>query len=193
MQRPPFSTFENYAPNPHPEAFPNALKHLKELAADDSIWQKSGEREGVTLRQSASEGTVVPIVRGDGSIDGYSVEEILSAIHQPSSRAVWDVRYEDGFPIEIYDRNVIGYWASQKGAGYFVWPRDFTGILGHAQEKEGDQLVSYYVQTSVKMDIPEFPARYVRGILPVAGVILRPVEGTDKVGVIYIVRCMSRS
>lgn len=194
MQRPPFSTFEKYASNPYPDAFPKALKRLKELSTDDSIWQKSGEREGVTLRQYASEGTGVPIFRGDGYIEGYSVEEILSAIHQPSSRAIWDERYEDAFPIEIYDRNLVAYWAAQKGSGYLVWPRDFTGILGHAQEKEGDQRVSYYVQTSVNMkNVPEFPASYVRGTLHVAGVILRPLDGTNRVEVTYIVRSTCRA
>jgi len=189
MQKPPFSRFENYATNPHPDAFPNALKLLKDLAAHDSIWQESGEKDGVIYRHSAvSDKTGVPTVRGDGSIEGYSVEEILAVIHQPSCRAIWDLRYENAFPIEIYNSNLLGFWASMKGDGLLVWPRDLTGILGHVQEKEGDQLVAYYLQTSAEMKgFPELPTSYVRGHLSVAGFILRPVEGTNKVNLTYVV------
>ncbi|KIM87447.1 hypothetical protein PILCRDRAFT_814970 [Piloderma croceum F 1598] len=188
MQRPPFSKLENYSPNPHPEALPKALQTLKDLRSDEDIWEYSDKKEGVTLRQFPREGDAVPHVRGDGSIDGYSIEEILAVIHQQSCRAVWDVRYETGFPVETYDRNTIGFWASQKGSGYLVWPRDFTGIAGHIQEKEGDKEVSYYLQTSVEMkNVPEFPSSYVRGTLSVAGWILRPAGEANKVDLTYIV------
>jgi hypothetical protein len=188
MQRPPFSKLENYSPNPHPKALPKALQTLKDLASDENIWEYSDEKEGVTLRQFPREGDAVPHVRGDGSIDGYSVEEILAVIHQQSCRAIWDVRYETGFSVETYDRNTVGFWASQKGSGYLVWPRDFTGIAGHIQEKEGDKEVSYYLQTSVEMkNVPEFPSSYVRGTLSVAGWILRPTGEANKVDLTYIV------
>jgi hypothetical protein len=188
MQKPPFSTFENYSANPYPDVYPKALQSLKDLANNDEIWQYPDEKESVTLRQFTREGDTVPHVRGDGSIDGYNVEEILAVIHQPSCRAIWDVRYENAFPVESYDRNTLGYWAAQKGSGYLVWPRDFTGILGHIQEREGDQVISYYLQTSVKMkNIPEFPSSYVRGTLSVAGFILRSDGESNKVDLTYIV------
>jgi len=188
MQQPPFHTFENYSVNPHPDAYPRALQTLKDLASNEEIWEHPSEREGILLRQFTQEGDAVPHVRGDGSIEGYSVEEILSVICQPSCRAIWDSRYEDGFPVESYGRNTLGFWAAQKGSGYFVWPRDFTGILGHTQEKELDRVVTYYLQTSAEMEnVPEFPSSYVRGTLSVAGFIFRPVDEASKVDLTYIV------
>jgi hypothetical protein len=188
MEKPPFSTFENYSPNPHPDAYPKALHRLKELANNEDIWQYPDNKEGVMLRQFTGEGQTIPHVRGDGSIDGYSVEEILSVVSQQSCRAIWDVRYEKGFPVHSYDRNTLGFWAAQKGSGYLVWPRDFTGIAGHAQAKDGDKVATYYMQTSVAMEnVPEFPSSYVRGTLSVAGFILQQTDEANKVNVTYIV------
>jgi hypothetical protein len=187
MEKPPFSTFENYSVNPHADAHTKALQGLKDLVDNEEIWSYPDEKEGVNLRQFTREGDTVPHVRGDGPIDGYAVEEILAVIHQQSCRAVWDVRYEKGFPVEFYDRNTLGFWAVQKGSGYFVWPRDFTGVAGHVQEKEGDKVVSYYLQTSVEMkNVPELSSSYVRGTLSVAGFILRPLEGANNVHLTYI-------
>lgn len=188
MQKPPFSVFENYSENPHSEAFTKALETLKNLANNAEIWEHPSEREGVKLSQFTKEGDLIPTVRGEGSIEGYAVEEILSVIHQPSSRAVWDVRYENGFPVVSYDRNTVGFWAAQKGTGYLVWPRDFAGILGHRQDKEEDKTISYYLQTSVDMkDVPEIPSSYVRGTLSVAGFILRDGDQPNKIDLTYIV------
>lgn len=188
MQKPPFSIFENYSVNPHPGLYAKALDTLKNLAKDTEIWQYPQDKEGVRLTQFTVEGDPVPTVRGEGSIEGYSIEEILSVIHQPSSRAVWDVRYENGFPVDSYDRNTLGFWAAQKGSGYLVWPRDFTGVLGHIQEKEGEETITYYLQTSAEMEgVPEFPSSYVRGKLSAAGFILRSGDGPNIVDLTYIV------
>jgi len=190
MEQPPFSTFENYSENPYPEALPGALRALKDLANNNEVWQYPQEKEDVKLQQFSQDGDLIPIVRGDGSISGYSVEEILSVIRNPSCRAVWDVRYESGLVIETYDRHTAGFWAVQKGSGYFVWPRDFTGLMGHVQEKEGNDATSYYfVQVSAAMKkVPEFAASYVRGTLSVAGFILRNGDAADKVDLTYIVK-----
>jgi len=189
MQKPPFSTFENYSVNPHPDAIPQALQKLKDLANNEEIWEYPDEKEGVTLRQFTREGDSIPHFQGDGSIEGYTPEQILAVVQQPSCRAVWDVRYENSFAVESYDRNTLAFWASQKGSGYLVWPRDFAGIMGHFQEKEGDKAVSYYVQTSVGMkNVPEFPYNYVRGTIHVAGFILRSAEAqSNHVDMTYIV------
>jgi hypothetical protein len=189
MQKPSFSTYENYSVNPHPDSYYQALHMLKDLAKNDNIWKDANQRYGVNIRQFTKAGDLVPTVRGDGSIEGFSVEEILSAIRQPTCRAVWDARHENAFPVELYDRDTRGFWAARKGNSFLVSPRDFTGILGHTQEKEGnDRVITYYHQTSTDMkNVPDLSPSYVRGKILVAGFILRQGEEANKVDLTYIV------
>lgn len=188
IEQPANSVFEEYATNPYPDIYKQGLEKLKTLADDTDVWEFSAEKEEVNLYTYYEGGAPVPTVRGDGSIEGYTVEEILAVVHQPKCREVWDVRYDKGFPLERYSRGILKFYAAQKGTGYLVWPRDFTGISGHVQEKDGDDLISYYLQKSASFDdVPDVEG-HVRGTLEVAGWIFRPGEEPNTVDATYIVK-----
>jgi hypothetical protein len=185
MQALPFSKFENYVSNPHPDALPSALRVFKELKDNNTIWQNAQVKEDVKLQRYKVDGDVIPTVRGDGVIEGWSVEEILAVIRSQSCRTVWDDGHKVGMVVERYDGCTFGFWAAQKGFGMLVWPRDFTGIAGCVQD--GDK--TYYLNISAPMvDVPKFQATHVRGTLSVAGFTLHKVDGENKVNMTYIVR-----
>lgn len=183
-QQPPFSRVESYQPVPHPDALPKALQVLKELKGNGAIWRKAQVKDNVKLQQYKQQGDVIPTVRGDGSIEGWSMEELLATIRYQECRAVWDVGHEKGVVMEMYDRHTSCFWNSQKGEGWIVWPRDFVGMTGNVQEGA----TTYYFNVSVPMEnVPKLKASHVRGSLDVAGFVLHQAA-PNKIDLTYIVK-----
>jgi len=196
MERPPPSVMDEYSPVTHPDALPEALNYLKELYFSQDIpWTSNGKKDGVELRAyQPTPALPAPITRGDGTFPvGFSVEEVLSALHPPSCRKHWDSRFQTGFPTKRYSRTLVRFYTVQKGVGegFFtvVSPRDFTGYSGHVKEVgEDGKTRYYYLQTSREFDdVPEQKG-IVRGVTHLAGWVLE--EGGEGEGVkgTYIVR-----
>jgi hypothetical protein len=71
--------------NPHNQVAREALNKLKELAGGLDGWNFATEKDGVKLY---SQGTGVPLVRGDTTFEGhtYTPQQILAVASSPGVR-----------------------------------------------------------------------------------------------------------
>ncbi|KAK6337648.1 hypothetical protein TWF730_003043 [Orbilia blumenaviensis] len=193
-QPPPSVIFDEYAEVKHPDAFPEALKLLKNYLSDKSIaWVSNGTKNDVDLSYyQPSPPLPAPICRGVGTFPKeFTAEQILPIIHQLACRKYWDERFKLGFPSLRYSRKLVRFYAVQKGVGEgwfaIVAPRDFTGYSGHVKEVGDDGVTRYYyLQTSSEFDdVPEVSG-FVRGETSLAGWVLE--ESSEGIKCTYIVK-----
>ncbi|KAK6530587.1 hypothetical protein TWF281_007427 [Arthrobotrys megalospora] len=193
-QPPPSNVFDEYAEIKHPDAFPEALKLLKNFLTDTSIpWTSNGTKNDIELSFYQPDPPLpAPICRGIGTFPkGLKAEQILPIIHQQACRKYWDERFKLGFPSLRYSRKLVRFYAVQKGVGEgwfaIVAPRDFTGYSGHVKEVGEDGITRYYyLQTSAEFDdVPEVSG-FVRGQTSLAGWALE--EGPEGIKCTYIVK-----
>ncbi|CAG8647319.1 6886_t:CDS:2, partial [Ambispora gerdemannii] len=152
----------------HSDPLYKALTTLKSYAESLDGWELYTENKGVKIYMKEIPGKSMPIMRGEATITGgWTAEDLLATILDPSCRKLWDDRLEESVIVEYLTATVA------------TTERDlFSGVIYNASCSVVDPA------------IPE-TSKHVRAQLDLAGWVLRPqfdsAGYTTAVDVIYIV------
>ncbi|KAJ3111437.1 hypothetical protein HDU96_005697 [Phlyctochytrium bullatum] len=162
----------------HTEAGRTALEMLRGMRSADG-WDAHSQADGITITTKPVEGVAMPMVRGDGLIEGpWTVLEVLSIIKSFDARTTWDARFESGRMVEAYNLDEALTYTQQKGT-FPVSGRDLCTVVVTDYDKNAIAEDGYaYLAASSVTDsaVPEDPKR-VRAFLTLAGWILKRVQG----------------
>ncbi|KAJ3112390.1 hypothetical protein HDU96_004602 [Phlyctochytrium bullatum] len=169
-----------HKPHRHTAAGDRALRLLLDLEPlEENGWEPMGEKGGVRIHtRPVDGGGGIPIVRGDGWIEGeFTVQEAFSVIRSSNCRKIWDPRYDTGESIEHFNTDEALSYSIQKGT-FPVAPRDLVTALFCKREPvdRGGRLY-YYLTSVVDPTAPSEGKARVRAEVAVSGWILRPTEG----------------
>ncbi|KAJ3333809.1 hypothetical protein HDU76_003286 [Blyttiomyces sp. JEL0837] len=158
----------------HTAAADRAMELLLSMEKLDGRWDSQGEKSGVRIHTMVVEGVALPIVRGDGVIEGgFTLQEAYGVIRNSHCRKTWDPRYDHGESLEHFNIDEALGYSVQKGT-FPVAPRDLVTILFN--RRVPGKL--YYVAASVADPTAPTEGRgRVRGDLAVAGWILSERPG----------------
>ncbi|KAJ3104729.1 hypothetical protein HDU97_008908 [Phlyctochytrium planicorne] len=161
----------------HTQAGDRALNLLFALESLEG-WEFQQERSGIKIHTRPVDGLSIPIVRGDGLIDGdWTTQEVFSVIRSSNCRKHWDPRYDTGESIEHFNVDEALSYSVQKGT-FPVAPRDLVTALFCKREPvdQGGRLY-YYVTSVTDPTAPSEGRGRVRAEVALAGWVLRPVPG----------------
>ncbi|KAI8850693.1 hypothetical protein BC829DRAFT_147381 [Chytridium lagenaria] len=118
-----------YIPHRHTESGVRALKLLKALYQDESMWTvETEDQRGVRISTIEVEGNQMPIVRGDAVFPSeWTPEDVVGVIRNVGARKIWDQRFDDGVIKEWLNPNEFVFQAwlkSNKPQG----ERDVCGL-----------------------------------------------------------------
>ncbi|KAI8850706.1 hypothetical protein BC829DRAFT_388686 [Chytridium lagenaria] len=166
-----------HRPHRHTQAGDRALKLLLDLEPLDG-WDFQQEKNGVKIHTRPVEGVSIPIVRGDGLIEGdWTTQEVFSVIRSSNCRKSWDPRYDMGETIEHFNFDEALSYSVQKGT-FPVAARDLvTALFSKRETVEKGGRMFYYVTSVLDPTAPSEGRGRVRAEVAVAGWILRPVPG----------------
>ncbi|KAJ3204407.1 hypothetical protein HDU67_009540, partial [Dinochytrium kinnereticum] len=158
----------------HAEVARKAVEKLRSLMPLDG-WDAHSNADGISITTRAVEGASMPMVRGDGVVEGpWSVLEVLSVVKSVGARMTWDPRFESGRTVQTYTLDDTLTHTQQRGT-FPVSGRDLCCISRTEFDADGECI--YQVAASVVDGlVPEDPKR-VRAELGLAGWALRRVEG----------------
>ncbi|KAJ3193380.1 hypothetical protein HK101_004934 [Irineochytrium annulatum] len=162
-----------YIPHRHTEAGVKALKLLKALYSDTSLWTvESEDQRGVRVSTFEVHGLAMPVIRGDTVFPPeWSNDDIVAAVRNVGARKIWDQRFEDAQIKEWLNPNEFVFQAWLKTMGPMV-SRDIAGL--HVSIFDAAHATNYVISTSIVDPLVPVDPRRVRADLGVAGWIIKP-------------------
>ncbi|CAG8705341.1 5206_t:CDS:2, partial [Ambispora leptoticha] len=173
----------------HSDLVHKALTTLKKYGESLDGWEFYSENKGVKIYMKEVPGKTMPIMRGEATITGgWTVDDLLATILDPSCRKIWDDRLEDGMILERLNDADVLVKTMMKGT-FPISGRD----LSTAVTTERDPFSGAIYNAGCSVIDPAIPEtnKHVRAQLDLAGWILRPhfdfAGFTSAVDVTYIV------
>ncbi|CAO3641560.1 unnamed protein product [Cunninghamella blakesleeana] len=116
-----------YPPARHKSVRKETLANFKRLLASDlDEWKNIGHQDGVDFYSKASQGYTLPILRGDGFIEGnWAPEQICSVVQCFGARKNWDVHFEKGKVLERFSQKEYLVYLQMKSI-FPIQSRDFS-------------------------------------------------------------------
>ncbi|KAI8333866.1 hypothetical protein BC941DRAFT_400731 [Chlamydoabsidia padenii] len=153
----------------HRAARKESLTNYKRLLSSDmDEWKLVEEKEGVKIFSKAVQGSALPILRGDGLIEGpWTAEQVCSVVQCFGARTKWDDSFEGGDIVERFSQKE--YLVSLRMKSLFpINSRDFCLLTQIDSDPRSETI--HVVSTSVSDHlIPENPDTYTRGRIIIYG------------------------
>ncbi|KAI8342357.1 hypothetical protein BC941DRAFT_509274 [Chlamydoabsidia padenii] len=157
-----------YPPARHRSARKESLINYKRLYSSDiEEWKELGDRDGVKMYSKPSQGSALPILRGDGRLEGsWTVEQVCSVIQCFGARTKWDDHFENGRIVERFSQKEYLVYLQMKSI-FPINSRDYS-ILTQIDSDARSKTI-HVVSTSVTDSItPEMDA-HTRGRMLIYG------------------------
>ncbi|KAJ3098535.1 hypothetical protein HDU97_003954 [Phlyctochytrium planicorne] len=170
-----------YIPHRHTESSVRALKLLKALFVDETMWAvETEDQRGVRISTIEVEGNTMPIVRGDAVFGSeWSVEDVLAVVRNIGARKIWDQRFEDGTIKEWLNPNEFVFQAWLRSSK----PQNDRDVAGLQVTIYDSSTQTHYIMiTSVTDPLVPLDPRRTRSDIAVAGWIIRPSPKTSTPG-----------
>ncbi|CAO3580502.1 unnamed protein product [Absidia cylindrospora] len=137
------------------------------LSSDMTEWKKTGEREGVKTYVKASHCGGLPILRGDGWLEGsWTAEQVCSVVQCFGARSKWDDYFNHGKIMERFSQKEYLVYTQMKGI-FPINGRDFS-LLTHIDSDARSETI-HVVSTSVSDKLTPATDNYTRGRMLIYG------------------------
>ncbi|ORZ00073.1 hypothetical protein BCR42DRAFT_429894 [Absidia repens] len=137
------------------------------LSSDITEWKKTGECEGVKTYAKASHCGGLPILRGDGWLEGsWTAEQVCSVVQCFGARSKWDDYFKHGKIIERFSQKEYLVYTQMKSI-FPINGRDFS-LLTHIDSDARSETI-HVVSTSVSDKLTPATDDYVRGRMLIYG------------------------
>ncbi|OZJ02021.1 hypothetical protein BZG36_05225, partial [Bifiguratus adelaidae] len=177
-----------YQPNRHTQIQKKTMEEFKALASTVSDWKLHADIKGVKIYTKPVYGNALPMMRGDGVVkNGWTAEQVCSAVQSFGARKFWDKRFEDGKVVDRFSQKESLVHLQLRG----IFPlnnRDISAIT--TIETDPVTGIIFHVTTSVNDPLVPKDPKCVRAHAEMMGWIFSPkydsVGNTIQVDVTFI-------
>ncbi|KAI9489362.1 hypothetical protein BDB00DRAFT_876449 [Zychaea mexicana] len=164
-----------YPPSRHRTSRKQCIDMLKRLASSDiDEWKEMGERNSAKLYSKSVQGSAIPILRGDVTINGsWTPEQVCSVIQCFGARKIWDEYFETGHVVERFSQKEYLVYMQMRSI-FPIHSRDFS-LLTVIDSDPGTGTI-HVASTSVSDGLIPIIKPHVRGQIVVYGWALRPLK-----------------
>ncbi|KAI8081384.1 uncharacterized protein BX664DRAFT_302065 [Halteromyces radiatus] len=157
-----------YPPARHRSIRKESINNYKRLFSSDmDEWKNIGEREGVKLYSKASQGYALPILRGDGWLEGsWTTEQLCSVVQCFGARTKWDDYFQDGHVVERFSQKEYLVYTQMRSI-FPIHSRDFSVLT--QIESDARSGVIHVISASVSDSLTPETDAHIRGQILIHG------------------------
>ncbi|CAO3579835.1 unnamed protein product [Absidia cylindrospora] len=157
-----------YPPARHRSARKESLISYKRLFSSDmEEWKELGERDGVKMYSKASQGYALPILRGDGWLEGsWTAEQVCSVVQCFGAKTKWDEYFDNGQIVERFSQKEYLVYMQMRSI-FPINSRDFSLLTQIDSDARSETI--HVVSTSVSDNITPEIETHTRGKMLIYG------------------------
>ena len=174
-----------YPPSRHRASRKQCIETLKRLTSSDlDEWKELGERNSSKLYSKSVQGSALPILRGDVTINGrWTPEQVCSVIQCFGARKIWDEYFETGHVVERFSQKEYLVYTQMRSI-FPIHSRDFSLLTMIDSDPVSGTI--HVASTSVSDGLIPIIKPHVRGRTVVYGWALRPIKGNKGVELTFV-------
>ncbi|KAI9315737.1 hypothetical protein BX666DRAFT_346758 [Dichotomocladium elegans] len=164
-----------YPPSRHRTVRKQCLDTLKRLATDDlEEWKQLGERNSTKLYSKSVQGSALPILRGDATINArWTPEQVCSVVQSFGARKIWDEYFEKGHIVERFSQKEYLLYTQMRSM-FPIHSRDFSVLT--AIDSDPATGTVYVASASVTDNLIPEEKTHVRGKIHIYGWVFSPMR-----------------